>query len=34
VKKLLGDGTFGRVLECKFEGILYAIKVHIYNKDR
>jgi hypothetical protein len=29
VKKLLGDGTFGRVLECECEGILYAIKVHI-----
>lgn len=27
VKKLLGDGTFGRVVECKYKDKIYAVKV-------
>ena len=27
MKKLLGDGTFGRVVEAEKDGKLYAIKV-------
>ena len=27
VKKLLGDGTFGRVVKCQYQNKKYAVKV-------
>ena len=29
VLNLLGDGTFGRVVECEYRGVTFAVKVNL-----